>query len=149
MSSVISKARSNIKVKSIAKNKKRVDSSKADRYIDQIKAILDQISGYYSEVSAAYKVMLNCGGIPEGNVAAGAVAGAKLDTSTTIGKSINQYYATVTKRAEYCKNRKRDLESAYSEATGTEAEYLSKRIRELEKEVANMRKAQQADKDTD
>ena len=140
MSAIISKASSTIKVKAIKKNKKKVDTTKAEKKIDEIKGLLDNIAEYYEKVAASYKTMLDTAGLDDNE------ASCKLDTSTTIGKSINQYYNVLNRRAGNCKNRKADLESAYAEATNTEAQYLSKRLAEAEKQIAALQQAVQEDK---
>lgn len=126
-----------IKIKEIENGKKVLKKKKANAAIDKIIAKMKQIRQEYEWVEKYYNRMLT-----KGNSDGGA-----LESSDSFYAEIKEAKTRAGKRATYCTSRISNLNSLFHQDIGDEADYLSKRLNELEKELAKV-KAQSVE-DTD
>lgn len=128
---------SKIVIKEIEKGKKTVKKKKANAGIDKIVAKMKQIQKEYEWVETYYNRMLTKGNQD----------GGPLDASDDYYNAIKDAKTRAGKRAGYCVNRINNLNNLYHQDIGDEAQYLAKRLAEVEAQLAKVQKEKTEDTD--
>ena len=127
---------SNIKITAVKKGKKVLKKKKATAALEEVIKKMKQIQKEYESISKYYYGPM----LKEGSSQRKA-----LSTDNPYYNLIKNVKDKTEKRATYVDNRMRNFNTSFHKDLGDEADYMAKRIAELEKQVAQLKKTSNED----